>query len=185
VRQPPGFEVLLDDLSRRERHDPRDDVVRFAVQLRARDRCEYCLLPTVGRFHVDHIIPSAVWDEYAAGRIRPVPPVQGRAGPDHLSNFAWSCPFCNTAKGRRLTGWARGRTYRLFDPRRDSWPEHLIFVRSYLFIAGVSGIGRATTQALGFNGARLGGPLGTRHEAILAGHYPPSWAQGWLVGAGP
>jgi hypothetical protein len=58
-------------------------------------------------------------------------------------------------------------------------------VRSYLFIVGVTGIGRATADALGFNDARPDGPLGARHEAILAGHYPPDWARPWLVGLGP
>jgi len=36
-------------------------------------------------------------------------------------------------------------------------------------------IGQATAATLGFNDARLEGPLGTRHEAILTGRYPPSW----------
>lgn len=48
-------------------------------------------------------------------------------------------------------------------------------------IVGVSGIGRATEAALAFNDARLGGPLGTRHDAILVGRYPPAWAIRWLM----
>lgn len=30
-------------------------------------------------------------------------------------------------------------------------------------------------QALGFNVGEISGPLGTRHDSILDGHYPPSW----------
>jgi hypothetical protein len=40
-------------------------------------------------------------------------------------------------------------------------------------------------QALGLNEPRLGGPLGTRHDAILVGRYPPHWARPWLVSAEP
>ena len=44
--------------------------------------------------------------------------------PDHIANFAWSCFFCNNAKGGR----PRPRTdLRLFDPRFDQWPEHFAF----------------------------------------------------------
>lgn len=74
-------------------------MVRLAVRLRAGDSCEYCFLPTVGRFQIDHIIPPVHWAEYSAGRIRLVAPVPVRRGPHHLDNYAWSCPFCNAAKG--------------------------------------------------------------------------------------
>jgi 5-methylcytosine-specific restriction endonuclease McrA len=182
VNDPPGLRALLEYLTQRERHDPHDEIVRLAVQLRANDRCEYCLLPTTGQFHVDHIVPTAVWNDYAAGRVRGVLPLSGRARPDNLSNFAWSCAFCNTRKGNRVTFRLQRRAHRLFDPRSDQWREHFIFLRSYLFIVGITDVGRATTQVLGFNDARLNGPLGTRHEAILAGHYPPGWARSWLAG---
>jgi hypothetical protein len=68
-----------------------------------------------------------------------------------------------------------------FRPRHDYWPDHFVFVSHYLFIAGVTPVGLATEQALGLNHGGLGGPLGTRHEAILDGRYPPEWARGWTI----
>ena len=47
---------------------------------------------------------------------------------------------------------------------------------------GAPGIGQATERALQFNDARSEGPIGTRHEAIVAGRYPPSWARAWFAG---
>lgn len=172
------------ELAGRRRHDPRDDVVRLAVRLIARDACEYCLLPTASRFHVDHVIPPALWDPYTTGRLGIVRPLTGRNGPDHLDNYAWSCPFCNEAKAQQISHRSGRRAYRLFDPRRDRWSDHFVFVHNYLFIVGLPGIGQATEQALRFNDARFGGPLGTRHDAILVGHYPPAWARRWLVSGG-
>jgi hypothetical protein len=46
---------------------------------------------------------------------------------------------------------------------------------NYLFIVGVTPIGVATQQALGFNAGEIGGPLGTRHDSIVVGHYSPRW----------
>lgn len=177
--------VLLRELAGRTRHDPHDEYVRLAVRLRARDAWEYCLLPTAGAFHVDHVIPPALWNSYVAGRLSPVRYRPGRLGPDHLDNFAWSCPFCNIAKGQEVAFRLGRRTSRLFDPRLDRWREHFVFVHNYLFIVGLPGIGQATEKALGFNDQRLGGPLGTRHDATLVGRYPPVWARSWLVSGEP
>jgi hypothetical protein len=153
----------------------------LAVRLRARDACEYCLLPTSGQFQIDHIIPPALWHDYLAGRLRPIQTASERTGPDHVGNFAWCCPFCNTAKGQQVTHRVGRRTARLFYPRRDRWSEHFVFVHNYLFIVGLPGIGQATEQALRLNDPRLGGPLGTRHDAVLVGRYPPPWARAWIV----
>jgi hypothetical protein len=181
VTEPPTLAALLRQLAGRARHDPHDEIVRLAVRLRARDVCEYCLLPTTGPYHVDHIIAPALWSSYVAGQLSPVRSRPDRAGPDHLDNFAWCCPFCNLAKGQRVSFRSGRRTSRLFDPRHDRWSEHFVLVHSYLFIVGMPGIGQATERALGFNDHRLGGPLGTRHDAIFVGRYPPVWARRWLV----
>jgi len=50
-------------------------------------------------------------------------------------------------------------------------------VRRYLFMRGLTGIGRATVDVLGLNDARLEGPLGPRHDAVLVDAYPPAWAR--------
>jgi len=178
---PAGLQDLLAQLETRQRHDPHDTLVRLAVRLRARDACEYCLLPAKGLFHVDHIIPPDLWIDYAAGDVPGLTPVPERRGPDHLDNLAWCCPFCNGSKARRVTARIGGQSQRLFDPRRDTWQEHFTFMHQYLFVIGVTPIGQATERVLAPNRPGLNGPLGTRHDAIVEGHYPPWWARGWLV----
>lgn len=181
MREPSGLRALLRELAGRERHAPRDDIVRLAVRLRARDACEYCLLPTTSQFHVAHVIPPARWDAYAGGKLPEAPPVPGRKGPDHVDNYAWSCPFCNLGKGQRVEYTVGQASHRLFDPRRDRWNDHVRVAPGHVFLVGVTGIGRATELALGLNDARPGGPLGVRQEMVLAGRYPPRWARGWAM----
>ena len=50
------------------------------MRLRANDACEYCLHPTVGQFHIDHIIPADVWVGYTANKIPGLSPIEGRRG---------------------------------------------------------------------------------------------------------
>lgn len=164
-------------LRRRAVHDPHNSDVREVVRLRANDACEYCLLPTTSKFEVEHIIPRHLWDNYLADLLPGVRLRRRRHGPDHLDNFAWSCPFCNRAKGDRV---GQGRT-RFFDPRYDRWPRHFIFpsATGYIVIAGATPIGHVTAgpSGLDFNAGGLEGPMVTRHLAIQAGTYPPLWAR--------
>jgi len=121
--------------------------------------------------------PRNLWNDYIAGRLPAVRPRRRRHGPDHLDNFAWSCPFCNRAKGGRV---AQGRT-RFFDPRHDRWPRHFMFppATGYIVIAGATPVGHASAgpSGLDFNAGGLEGSLVTRHLAIQAGAYPPPWAR--------
>ena len=177
----PDLAARLARLRRRAVHSPRNPDVRDVVRLRASDACEYCLLPTIGRFHLEHIIPPRLWTDYAAGRLPGVPPRPDRHGPNHSDNYAWSCPFCNEAKSERVAHGTGRRATRFFDPRYDRWPDHFVFpsASGYLFIVGVTEVGRATAglHGLHFNAGGLEGPLGTRHITILRGDYPPSWAR--------
>jgi len=176
VIEPPRLEALLAQLGLVPRHDPHDRLIRQVVRLRARDSCEYCLLPTTGQFQIDHVIPNARWQDYMDSLLSDIePPDIGRHGPDHLDNFAWSCAFCNAAKRQRVGARIASQMIRLFDPRIDHWPDHFTFMHHYLFIVGVTPLGVATQQILGFNEGDIGGPLGNRHESILAGRYPPAW----------
>jgi hypothetical protein len=170
-------EAVLQQLAGRTRHGTRDPLVRLAARLRARDVCEYCLLPTLGRFQIDHVIPPSRWPDYVAGRIGGLAPALGRGGPHHLDNYAWACPFCNAAKSRQVAYRLGRRSHRLFDPRRDRWTDHFGFVHHHLLIVGLSVIGAATIEALRMNDSRLDGALGPRHLAILQGWYPPDWAR--------
>jgi len=163
----------LAELAGRRRNSPRNARVREAVQLRARNACEYCLLPTNGQFEVDHIIPEALWRDYIADHLLLVRPIPGRRGHNHVDNFAWACQFCNGHKSQKVAHYAGRRSARLFDPRQDVWPDHFVFMHQYLLIHGLTDIGRATVEVLGFNDSRLEGPLGPRHDAVIFGSYPP------------
>ena len=54
----PAFQRMLERLAARPVHEPSNADVRTVMQMRARDACEYCLMPTWSRFEVDHIIPA-------------------------------------------------------------------------------------------------------------------------------
>jgi len=176
MREDPRLHVLLTYLADNERHDPQDRLVRQVVRPRAHDACEYCLLPTSGQFQIDHAIPSALWSACVAGQLHPAGgPISSRRRPDHLDTFAWCCAFCNLGKRQQVTYRIGTQALRLFDPRGDRWAEHFTFANSYLLIVGLTPIGVATQRALGLNSGELSGPLGTRHDAILDGRYPPPW----------
>jgi len=179
VTSSPGLNRRLVALLRRAVHSPDNREVRAVVRLRARDACEYCLLPTTNAFHIEQIIPPALWEDYVEGRLPGVAPQPDRGGPDHIDNYAWSCPACNGRKGERVALGAGLRAVRFFDPRHDYWPDHFTFLASskYLYIAGVSPEGRATEIGLGFNEGGTEGPLGARHVRIMDGDYPPAWAR--------
>lgn len=175
----PGAELFA-FLEQRQVQRATDALVRLAAELRAGRVCEYCLRPSTDAFHVDHIIPSRHWEAFRAGELPLHPSHTPRRGPHHLDNYAWSCARCNLAKGGALSGRIGTESARLYDPRIDHWPEHFAFFHQYLMIKGVSRTGIATERRLGFNDARLGGPVGTRHDLILTGQYPPPWARAWL-----
>ena len=194
---------MLRELEGRERHAPRDDIVRLAVRLRARDACEYCLLPTTSQFHVEYVIPPVRWDAYAQGKLPAVPPLPGRQGPEHVDNFAWCCPFCNLTKSQRVEQTVGQASHRLFDPRRDRWSEHMRLAPGSLFIVGVTGIGRATELGARLQrrpagrpargaagdgpGRALPAPLGARLDDAAAGRgvgVAPGRTRAWRRRAG-
>jgi hypothetical protein len=57
-------ELTYAALNRLPRHDARDPIVRDVVRQRAADACEYCLMPTTGKFEIEHIIPKQRWNDY-------------------------------------------------------------------------------------------------------------------------
>jgi 5-methylcytosine-specific restriction endonuclease McrA len=176
----PRLTERLAALRRRSVHDPHNADVRDVVRLRANDACEYCLLPTTLKFEIEHIIPADRWADYKSNRLPGLTARLGRQGPHHIDNYAWACPFCNRAKGGRVSHRSGRRAVRFFDPRHDRWPIHFIFPAAvgYLVIAGLTPIGRVTAgpEGLDLNAGGLEGPLVTRHLAIMRGEYPPQWA---------
>lgn len=176
----PALQALLAQLAALPSHDPTDSRVRTVVQARARDACEYCLMPALSQFHVDHIIPRRRWQAYLQGSLLSKPkPTE--ASVDHLENFAWSCAFCNTSKGDRVAGRHGQQSYPLFHPRRDRWNQHFTLTSDHFLIEGLTDIGRATVRALAFNSSRQNGPLVIRHHALMRGMYPPEWARVWSL----
>jgi len=71
--------------------------VRDVVRLRAADACEYCLMPTTGKFEIEHIIPKQRWPDFVRGHYPGLRCAErlALATPDHIANFAWSCFFSN------------------------------------------------------------------------------------------
>jgi hypothetical protein len=104
--------------------------------MRARERCEYCLLPAADAaiaHHVDHVIPLK------------------HGGATAEANLAYACFACNLAKGTDIAAFdpADQQIVRLFNPRLDPWTVH--FALHEYHIAGLDAIGRATAQLLRFN----------------------------------
>ncbi len=107
-----------------------------SVRHRAGLLCEYCRLPesaSAAAFEIDHII------------------ARKHGGATALDNLAYSCFYCNSAKGPNIAGIdsESGIITRLFHPRQDVWSDH--FRWDGAVIVGRTPIGRATIQVLNVN----------------------------------
>ncbi|OYV74093.1 MAG: hypothetical protein B7Z74_02845 [Deltaproteobacteria bacterium 21-66-5] len=102
-----------------------DDELRDFVRRRARDRCEYCLIPQEATpyftFHVEHIVAKQHLDEL-----------------DDAARLALACNRCNAYKGPNLSSVdpLTGQIVLLFRRRRflgrSSRVERLLFGRRHL-----------------------------------------------------
>lgn len=173
---PRALSYRITTLNRIHRHDPHDPLVRDVVRQRAADACEYCLMPTNGKFETEHIIPKRRWNDYLNNAYPGLRRAERLVLPtyDHILNFAWSCSYGNGAKGGRPR--TRTRT-RVFDPRFDHWPKHFAFSRTGgpLVIVGLTASGRETARVMGFHTGGEEGALVERSTAIQRGLYPPPW----------
>jgi hypothetical protein len=117
-----------------------DIATKRLVRSRARDRCEYCLLPQVAQpfitFRVEHVIPKT------------------HGGSEELTNLCLACERCNAFKGPNLTGIdpATGQVERLFNPRSQDWKDH--FELRHSIILGLTSVGGTTAETLKFNAPR-------------------------------
>jgi hypothetical protein len=116
-----------------------DAATRILVRTRARDSCEYCLLPQDGcslTHHIEHIVPRQ------------------HGGSDDPGNLALAWHRCNLRKGPNLTGIdpVTGEIVPLFDPRRNRWSDHFRLLSPV--IEGLSPMGRTTIKLLSMNDAR-------------------------------
>ncbi len=173
-----GLHARIADLNCRRlpRHSPQDAMIRDLVSQRATDACEYCLMPTHGKFEVEHIVPEARWLEYLAKQYPGLRPAERLNLPDHdhINNFAWSCFFCNRAKSGQKRSY---KSTRLFDPRYDHWPKHFRFSRTKGcgVVLPLTTIGAHTIRTLKFHEGGPEGPLAERYAVTLDGKYPPTW----------
>lgn len=112
--------------------------LRKLVWRRARDRCEYCLIPQVATpyftFHVEHSIAIQHLDAIA-----------------DLSHLALACNRCNAYKGPNLSSIdpETQQIVLLFNPRLDLWRDHFELRNGE--VVGLSPTGRATVRLLNMN----------------------------------
>ncbi len=114
-----------------------------AVRLRARQRCEYCMLPQGPfdySFQIEHIV------------------ARQHGGSTVLENLALACRLCNRKKGPNLAGIdpLTGHLTVLFNPRIDNWLDHFAVSLDHsaalsLEVYGLTAIGRTTAYVLGFS----------------------------------
>lgn len=128
--------------------------IREAVEKRAGNICEYCLLPQFdGHYlhHVDHIVPRQ------------------HDGKTALENLALACWRCNLNKGTNVGTFdsETGKLTRFFNPRADIWTEHFLFDEGGEIIP-LTAEARVTARILKFNDAER---LEERRELIEAGLY--------------
>ncbi|MFV9503428.1 MAG: HNH endonuclease [Oscillochloridaceae bacterium umkhey_bin13] len=132
--------------------------LRELVAAQGQYRCGYCLTQerVVGvLMEVEHIIPEAI------------------GGPTEEANLWLACSLCNKHKGDRVTGLdpRKGEVVGLFDPRRQVWQAHFIWVDGGAIIEGQTPQGRVTVIALNLNRVAL---VRARRLWISAGWHPPS-----------
>jgi hypothetical protein len=110
--------------------------LRREVVERARNRCEYCLIPTEVAFfphEVDHVI------------------AEKHGGATDINNLAFACWRCNRHKGSDLTSFDPQtlQLSPLFNPRTQAWTEHFAYERER--IIGLTPEGRTTVNLLRLN----------------------------------
>jgi 5-methylcytosine-specific restriction endonuclease McrA len=110
--------------------------LRRVVRQRARDTCEYCLIPesmTLATHEIDHVI------------------AEKHGGPTEAGNLALACALCNGFKGSDLASIdaESGAIVPLFNPRRDRWTEHFRLEAGR--IEPLTASGRATVRLLQLN----------------------------------
>ena len=112
--------------------------LRQLVTDRAKDRCEYCLFPTIMSslaFEMEHII------------------AEKHGGESEAENLALACPYCNRFKGSDLGSLdpESGDLVPFFNPRTQDWHEH--FSLGGAEVVPLTAVGRVTVKILQLNDA--------------------------------
>lgn len=131
--------------------------IKKKVSKRAKDLCEYCLLPesySASTFEIEHINPIA------------------NGGKTTLQNLAWACSGCNKYKSHRVSivDSKTGEIISFFNPRKDKWNEHFALSEDFLKIISLTAKGRVTVNALKLNRKGL---INLRKVLSLVGEHPP------------
>jgi hypothetical protein len=119
--------------------------------------CEYCLALLAYSpqpFGAEHIIPVS------------------KNGSDDEDNLACACGGCNGSKYNKIHGidpFDR-KEVPLFHPRQMLWNEHFIWTPDFLYIIGITAIGRATVETLDLNRIGL---INLRRALLKVGVHPP------------
>jgi len=131
------------------------DSLKQLVSSRARNCCEYCLLPQ-GQTNVPHEL-----DHIIATKHR---------GSNDATNRALACFGCNHSKGPCIAGIdpVSGAVTRLFHPRSHKWSAHFRWDGPLLL--GRTAIGRTTIEVLEINNAHR---VLIRQTLIDEGVFPP------------
>ncbi len=103
---------------------------------------------------LDHLVPRT-----AGGRTQ-------------RENLWLACYRCNEFKGARTGGAdpATGEYAPLFNPRRDAWREHFVWVDGGRRVAGLTASGRVTVRLLRLNNSHI---VRARRSWVQAGWHPP------------
>ncbi len=138
------------------------EVLRRSVLARAKNCCEYCLIPQESKlftFEVDHII------------------AEKHRGATQEDNLCLSCLDCNRYKGSDFASFDpdTGTVALLFNPRRDQWREH--FRLDGAVIQPLTPQGRVTVFLLHLNEEVR---VSERAALIEAERYPPPELPVWL-----
>jgi 5-methylcytosine-specific restriction endonuclease McrA len=127
------------------------------VAERARHCCEYCWSQarySPDPFSVEHIIP------HTAG------------GMNELENLALACQGCNNRKyvSTSAVDSVSGETVPLYHPRQHAWRDHFAWSVDFIYIVGLTPIGRATIEKLRLNRE---GVVNLRRVLYTLGKHPP------------
>jgi 5-methylcytosine-specific restriction endonuclease McrA len=116
--------------------------------------CEYCrtFRSIIGQaMHVEHIEPN---------------------GNNEIDNLCLSCAICNLSKAKATNALdpETDKIVPLFNPRKQTWSEHFVWVDGGLRIKGLTPTGRATVLRLKMNIDRV---VIARSFWIKTGNHPP------------
>ena len=131
-------------------------LLRSRVTDAARQRCGYCRTSrqVIGPLlEIDHIVPQAL------------------GGASDENNLWLACPLCNRYKSSQTEAVdpQLQEIVLLFNPRIQQWSEHFEWVEEGTIIRGITGVGRATVDALRLN---IADRVAVRRLWVTAGWHP-------------